>query len=301
MNETKENESIKFVGRIVAGAYYDMQQIRISTINRIRDVIRKKSEGIAFDEVEDKKKIKDHEEKYKDKELPKYLDKMQKDGTITEKENKYIKRCIDIQHESEKIENKYKTAMMEYIGTEEVYIEFLEKVRGIGPVLSANLIKEFGDCSRYNNVAKLWAHTGNDVVGGVAPKKRKGEDLHFSPRLRTMTWKISDCLMKSNKGIYRGIYDTEKEKQFNRKYKPKELLDQYGKPYVLEDTQMSKMHAHNRALRKMRKLFLSHYWSCSRECAGLETQIPYAKDKLGHNNIITWKQALRREGKLCKV
>lgn len=300
MKEKKE-ESIKFVGRIVAGAYYDMQEIRISTINRIRDVVRKKKEGIEFDEVEEKKKEKDYEEKYKDKDLPKYLNRLEKEGKVTERENKYIQKCLDIQHESEKIENKYKSAMMEYIISEKIYTEFLEHIRGIGSVLSANLIKEFGDCNKYDTVAKLWANSGNSVVDGVSPKRHKGEDLHFNPRLRTMTWKISDCLMKSNKGIYRAIYNTEKTKQSARDFKEGELEKKYGKPYKKEDLKLSKGHCHNMALRKMRKLFLSHYWACARELAGLDTRIPYVQEKLGHKDIITWQDAIKRENTKFKV
>ena len=296
-----KEESIKFIGRIVAGAYYDMQQIRISTINRIRDIIRKKLESVKFDEVEKKKKEKDYLKKYEDKNLPFYLKLLEKKNKITAKEGKYIEKCMEIQHESERIENKYKVAMLDYIKTEKVYTEFLEKIRGIGEVLSANLIKEFGDCSRYDNVAKLWSHTGNDVVGGVAEKKRKGVDLHFSPRLRTFTWKISDCLMKSNKGIYRTIYNTTKEGQLNREFKKGELLEKYGKPYKKETVKLSQGHAHNMALRKMRKLFLSHYWSCAREMAGLEVKSPYVEAKLGHKNIITWKDAIKREKQKVKV
>ena len=137
MNE----ESIHFVGRIVAGAYYDMQQIRISTSNRIRDVIRKKIEGIKFDQVEGKKE-KSYLKKYEDKHLTFYLKLLEKKNRITAKEGKYIEKCMEIQHESERIENKYKVAMLDYIKTEKVYTEFLEKVRGIGEVLSANLLKE---------------------------------------------------------------------------------------------------------------------------------------------------------------
>ncbi|MCD6176785.1 MAG: transposase [Candidatus Cloacimonetes bacterium] len=289
----KENQTNVFssIGRIVAGSYYDMQEIRISTLNRIRDVIRKKAENIGFKEVEKKKKKKTNIEKYTDKQLIEILPKLD----YTKEEINYIKRCFDLADESTKLENKYKRAMLEFVNNELIYTEFLKKIKGIGPVLSANLIKEFGYCENYDNVAKLWAHTGNHVVEGIAPKKRKGKDITFSPRLRTLTWKLSDCLMKSNHGIYRDIYDNEKEKQLTIKYKQGELLKKYGKPYKKEDVTLKKLHAHNRALRKMRKLFLAHYWACARELKGLDTREPYVKEKLGHKNIITWKQAIVKE------
>ena len=293
----KENKTKKFMGRIVAGAYYDMQIIRIGTKNRIRDVIRKKIEGIPFDAVEDKKEEKKFEKKYTDIQLFEKLGKLKDKSGIDEDEYEYIKKCWKMASESQKIENRYKTAMLEYVESEKVYTEFLQLIRGIGPVLSANLIKEFGDCKMYDNVAKLWAHTGNHVVGGIAPKKRKGEDLTFSPRLRMFTWKISDSLMKSNKGIYRQVYDTTKEAMLNKEYGKGELKEKYSKPYKEEDIHLSKGHAHNMALRKMRKLFLSHYWSCAREMAGLEVRVPYVEEKLKHKNIITWRKAIKNEPK----
>jgi len=289
-----KEESLKQVGKIVAGAYYDMQQIRIATIGRIRDVVRKKLEGIKVDEVE-KKKEKDFEKKYKDSELHGLLKEAENKGKLTQKEYKYIEKCLQVAMDSSKIEQKYKKAMLEYIQIESVYAIFLKKIRGIGEVLSANLIKEFGYCERYDNVAKLWAHTGNSVIDGIAPRKRKGEDLTFSPRLRTITWKISDCLMKSNHGIYRQIYDTEKQKQLAREYKEGELLEKYGKPYKKEDTKLKLNHSHNRALRKIRKLFLSHYWACARELMELPLKEPYVKEKLGHKDIITWRNAISKE------
>lgn len=291
MNKTK-----KFIGRIVAGAYYDMQEVRKATKNRIRDVIRKKAEGIDFDEVEEEKEEDDYSQKYTDDQLFEEWKNLKEKGDITEEEFKYVKKCWEVAKESKKIERKYKTQMMDYVKQEPIYIKFLQHVRGIGPVLSANLIKEFGNCSTYDTVSALWKHTGNHVKNGKAPKLKKGEDISYSPKLRTLTWKISDCLMKANKAVYRRIYDSEKKRQLAKEYEKGYLADKYN-GYDKEDTQLSKGHAHNRALRKMRKIFLAHYWSASRELDGLETRESYVKEKLGHKNIITWKDALKEEKK----
>ena len=73
-----ENESIKHTGRIVAGAYYDFQAIRLSTKNRVRDIIRKKAEDIPFDAVEEKKEKKTYDKAYADKHLMATLKKIKK-------------------------------------------------------------------------------------------------------------------------------------------------------------------------------------------------------------------------------
>lgn len=287
---------IDFMMKTLGNAYEDMQKIRVSTKHQIRDLVRRKAEGLKPNQKEEKKEDKKYEKKYADENIPKVLKQLLKNKKITKEEAKYIEKCLKIAIESEKLENKYKTAMLNSIKTKGIYMHFLKQIKGIGPVLAANLIKEFGDCSRFDTVAKLWSYTGNGVVGGKAPRKEKNKSLSYSPRLRTFTWKISDCLMKSNKGLYRDVYDSTKKGLMNKTFKKGELFKKYGKPYKKEDTKLSKGHIHARALRKMRKLFLSHYWSAAREEAGLDTRIPYVQEHLGHKGIITWQKALKKEG-----
>lgn len=293
-------ESLKVIGRNITNAYYDFQQVRIASTNRVRDVIRKIVDGIEFDEVETKKEKKDYKKKYTDKKLLALLSKLSNEGGIKAEEYDYIMKCWDIMKESKKLEKRFQDAMEDFISTEPVYNEFLYKIRGIGDILSANLIKEFGDCSKYDTISKLWAHSGNSVVNGKAPKLKKGENIIFSPRLRMMTWKLSDSLMKQNKGVYRNIYDTEKKKQLNKEHEIGALFDKYGKPYKKTDTHLSLGHAHNRALRKMRKVFLDHYWCASRELNGLPMEKNYVEGVLNHTHIITWREAIKKEGMLTK-
>lgn len=293
-------ESLKIIGRNITNAYYDFQQVRIASMNRVRDVIRKRVEGIKFDEVEEKKEKKEYKKKYTDKELLIKLNKLLTDGEILTEEFEYIMKCWEIMKDAKKLEKRFQDAMETFISKEAVYNEFLNKIRGIGDILSANLIKEFGDCSKYDTISKLWAHSGNSVVDGVAPKRKKGEDLSFSPRLRTLTWKLSDSLMKQNKGIYKEIYNKEKEKQLSINYDIGVLEEKYGKPYKKKDIVISQGHAHNRALRKMRKIFLDHYWCASRELNGLPTEKNYVEGVLNHTHIITWREAIEKEGMLIK-
>lgn len=226
-------------------------------------------------------------------------DKLLSDDKITKSEFDYVLKAWGLAGESESLENKYKIQMLAYVEKVPVYNEFLVQIRGIGPVLAANLIKEFGDCHQYDTISKLWEHCGQGVHNGTAPKRRRGEEINYNPKLKTLVWKISDCLLKANNGIYRQIYDTKKEKYLARKYPKEELFNKYGPPYKKEDVKLSKGHAHNMALRKMRKLFLSHYWAAARELAGLETRSPFAEE-VGHKNIITWKHALKLEKQKVK-
>lgn len=293
--EENKTDNLQLLGRIITEGYYDFQQVRISSVNRIRDIVRKTIEGIGFSEVEKKKEEKDFTKKYTDNVLFKKLDEIYEKNKITDREYKYMIRCREIMKDSRNLERNYKKAMEDFISGVDIYIEFLSRIRGIGEVLSANLIKEFGDCSQYDTVSKLWAHCGQNVKDGKAPKRVKGELITYSPRLKTLVWKISDSLMKQNKSYYRQIYDTEKEKQMNRIYEEGYLFEKYGKPYKKEDTKLSKGHGHNRALRKMRKIFLSHYWECRRELAGLNYKKTYVEGVLLHNHIVNWRDVIEME------
>lgn len=299
--EEKESEVRKAVGRIVAGAYYDMQQVRIATKNRIRGIIRAKAEGIPLDRTEKKKDEKDktREKKYTDEKLFGLWNKLLQDKKIIEGEHEYVLETWKLADSSESIEGKYKTNMSKYIVTEPIYRVFLEHIRGIGEVLSANLIKEFGYCERYDTVSKLWAHTGNSVINGKSPKLRRGEQAGFSSKLRTLTWKISDCLMKSNNGLYRRMYDDERKRLQKVRYDKGELFEKYKtpnkEPYKRNDIKLSEGHMHNMALRKMRKMFLEHYWVCSREITGQSISKPWQFSKPEHTHYISWRDAIKAE------
>jgi len=68
-----------------------------------------------------------------------------------------------------------------------------------------------------------------------------------------------------------------------------ELPKKDGKKYEPEGT-LSEGHVHNRALRKMIKLFQGCLFLVWREAEGLPPTKPYAIDKLGHNSMIEpWK------------
>ena len=268
-----EDKMLRELGRIVAGAYYDHQAIRIALMNRIRDLIRKKNEGIPFDQVEKKKEKKTFSKEYQDKNLPALLEKMLKEKKLSEKEYDYIKRILEVTKKAMKNENDYKKLMLEYIEGEEIYKRFLSKIIGLGPVLSCNLIRLFGYCEGYRHVSSLWKHCGLHVVDGKAPKRKKGEKLDWNPKLRTFCWKIADSFVKHKTPVYREIYDSEKRRQI-------ELMKNKAK-----NAPASLRHADLRARRKMIKIFLQHYWVMGRRLKGLETGKPYAVEKLGHHYI----------------
>ena len=285
--------------RTIASAYEDFQTVRIANKGRIRDVIRKKLEGIKFNEVEAKKEEKDYSKKYKDDKLIKLWNLAYSQGKITKQEFNYTLKLWETAIEAQNLEKRFKSMMLKVIKTEPVYKTLLSKIRGLGPILSCKLITYFGDCSQYETVSKLMAHTGNHVIDGKAPARKKGETINYNPKLRTFTYLIGESLMKLNKGFYRKTYDEEKDKQLKRVYPTSHLADNFN-GYKPEDVNLNKGHARMRAMRKSRKIFLDHYWVCSRSLTGLSTDKNYVEGVLGHTHIVTWKGALGMEGCLQK-
>lgn len=299
------------LGRMIAGSFYDHQEVRITEFNRIRDIIRRKLEGIplvgsAEKKKEDKEKFK---EKFVDKKIPEYLNQMVKEKKIGEKEKFYIERILEVQKNAEKYENEYKKLMMEFVESEPIYTKFLSKVKGISGVLSANLIKEFGYCENAPHISSLWKYCGMHVDNGEAPVRKRGEKLEFNARLRTMVWKISDSFVKQRTPFYREIYDKEKARQVKmledwqgkltkeQKVKLKKITKRKEKREFVNQfnprAPVSLMNADLRARRKMIKIFLAHYWQATRELTGQETNVPYAGGKLNHRHISSWKDAIK--------
>jgi len=293
--------------RLHAVEYESIQNVRKIFMNQIRDILRKIDMGIDFNEVEEKKEDKTFDTKYADAKLLPLANKLIEEKRVTEEEGKYIYEFFNSTVPSIKqLERSFKKNLGKLVKNEAIYTEFLDKVRGIDKVLSAKLIKEIGYCDEVpDTVSKLWAYAGQSVVNGVAQKRIKGQSISYNPRLKSLVWMVSKGMLIHNQGYYRQVYDTEKEKQLNREYEEGILHEKYPQKksndkYIYPETATKLIlgHAHNRALRKMRKIFLDHYWHCARELMGLPAKKNYVEGVLLHDNIVTWKKALEMEGTL---
>jgi len=292
----EEKEFMRELTRIVAEAYYDYQDIRISMMNRLRSIVRKKIEGLPlFGENEKKKDIKTFDKKYSDENLPLLILSVKTE--LTEKEKEYINKIIELAKTSSDIEKDYKKVMLMHIKNEPIWTEFLKYIKGISVVLTANLLSAFGYCERYNHISSLWKHCGLHVENGVAPRRKHGKKLDFNLKLRTLSWKIGECLIRANNPVYKPIYDKEKERQLNKVYPKGYLYEKYGKPYTPEDTKLRKLHAHNRAKRKIEKIFLENYFCACKEITGEKKIKPYVQEHLGHSDYIYWRDVVEKHVK----
>lgn len=260
------------LGKLAIEGYYDYQQIRISQKNRIRDIVRRKVEGIPLDKPEEKKEDKTYDNKFKDENLDKFLNDLMADEKITDIERQYILKLYKTSSDIESVERQYKGLMEDYLRHEKIWYMWLEKIKGISSVLGSNLIKNFGYCEKYAYVSSMWRHSGFDPDG--AKGRRKGETIHYKPALKTLMWKIGDSFIKQRTSPYREIYDNEKARQL-------ELMENNA-----ENAPKNRMHADLRARRKMVKIFMQHYFVVARTIANLPVSKPYPHDKLGHKSYI---------------
>jgi len=197
-----------------------------------------------------------------------------------------------------------------------LYNQYLQKIQGIGPLLAAGLIAYIDDIEKFDHVSSLWQYSGYGMnrycdeckkptsvdvkydTGKVAKKlhphetcpickgktrtilqkRMSGYQSNWNDRLKVLAWKAANSFVKQSaaKSKYRKLYDKIKAEE-HRKHPTKKT--EKGKTYFNDG------HLHNRAMRKVSKIFLAHVWQTWRRQQGLETTEPYAKQLLGHSVV----------------
>jgi len=80
----------------------------------------------------------------------------------------------------------------------------LNQVLGISDnnwITSATVIAYLGDLSRFTQVQSLRHYCGYHVAEGKAPKREKGKNITWNPKVRTALWSWSDSMIKHAGGI----------------------------------------------------------------------------------------------------
>ena len=246
------------------------------------------------------------------------MQRLVRDGIVVKED---IERTFAKAQELEcKTEQEYERLVWREIKNIPIVVQWLGRVRGIGPRLSGLLVAIIGDVGRFPNVAKLWAYAGLHVKDGRAVKREKGQKANWSAELKMTCWKIANSFVKCG-GPYRDLYDTYKAYLLARElrngnviWKKNMKTDTWETAHVPKgaDTTPPKKdeqpewtlgRINNMALRRTVKLFLSHLWAIWRELEGLPVTEPFAKARLGHTSMIDpWDMIDRKdEEKRCVV
>lgn len=278
MEEKKFDPTVRNMVYALASNYYTMQRVRIAISNTMRNYLLQMSreQPARYEDPEKYRKEQRAFGKYSDEWLENTLEEVLKQrAELTAADRDALKRMHSFYYEYKSLEERFKRFMERYVREHSpIYVRWLSRIRGIGPLLCMNLELFLGDCSRFPHPSAVWKYAGMHVVNGEAPKRRKGEKLDFRLDLRTLCWKLTDSFIKQRTPCYRTIYDMEKERQL-------ELMEKGA-----ENAPKSKLHADLRARRKAAKLFLQHYFTVARYLAGLPVPPPYPLSHLRHVEYI---------------
>lgn len=268
------------LARIAVGAYDDAQDVRTAMMNRIRDLVRKKREGIPFDAVEEEKDPdeRSYDSTYSDENLPDLVEEMVADGTLSEGEFDYLQQMLEAGRAAERVEEQYK-AVMKITTREPIFTEWLTHVYGVSTTLTARLLNRFGYCEDFDRISNLWSYSG------LAPgqTRTQGEQLNYDPQAKTLGWLVADrIIMQGGRSTYKEeFYDPYKAKQLRRMDRAEDMTDAQleEQPWTPPE---SRGHADNRARRYLAKKFLKHYWYLARDIKGLDTPDEWVVTHGGH-------------------
>lgn len=132
--------------------------------------------------------------------------------------------------------------------------DWVTEIKGLGEGgLAAQLLAQIDDIEKFDNPARLWRYSGFSVTEGKAEKNQKGEKSKFNRRLKGVCYNIAAQFIKQQTPVYVDIYYSEKERQ--RALYPEPIENGNGKKIYTDG------HIHNRAWRKMIKVFLKDLWN----------------------------------------
>ena len=239
----------------------------------------------------------------------------EKQNTLTEEELS-IYGITTIMENSFNFEKDIEKLITKQIKNHALYTQYLSKIMGIGPMIAAGLISYIDNIEKFDHVSSLWQYCGYGMnrycpeckkptfveveydtgktakklhpsetcpvcgteTESILQKRMPGYQSNWNDKLKVLAWKAGTSFVKqsASKSKYRKLYDKIKKKE--RRLHPKRM--QKGTKILYNDG-----HIHNRAMRKVVKIFLAHLWQTWRRQQGLEATEPYAKQLLGHSVV----------------
>lgn len=292
------------IGYLAVKLRQEAMGMRISTMSRYRDLIRRKVENIPFNKVEAKKSDDDKKkdtDKFKDSELPKYLAQLKKEKRLTKLEMKRINTALDMIGDIKALEQRAtKDLINPYILHEEMYYAYYKHIKGIGPVMTAELmnigmrstgIKEDGTemCPHISSLRKYCMMDPDGARG-----RTSGQKLEGNLKAKTLWWKVAAQMMMAKNPIFMRLYNGEKDRQTKlmeackchncgkgpdahsiskAKYKDTKYHCKNAMLYAPDNLSAprSKLHAHRRAIRSTIQKFITWHWIIDRQLAGFPT------------------------------
>lgn len=172
----------------------------------------------------------------------------------------------------------------DFLKHHELWCNWLEGVKGIGPVLAGGLLAWFEDVENFATISKLWMYSGLGVSEeGRAMKRTRGEKIRYNPQVKVLCWKIGESFVKT-KGGYRELYEKFRD-EYDRKWTSSEVCGSVGCKNKGKGKCMDG-HKFAAAKRKTVKVFLAHLHMKWRELKGLPIEHPFIIGRDNHEHLI---------------
>jgi hypothetical protein len=193
----------------------------------------------------------------------------------------------EILEDHEAMEKKIMKAVKQELKGYPIWTEYLQHIKGVAAGTAAGLIGIIDNVGikHFNKCSSMRHYFGVYPKNGVAARRKKGDNITYNPKAKTLVLGIMAQNFIRSKSPYAEIYYKEKERQLAIVYTPGELKAKYN-GYKKDDVRLSKGHAQARAYRKMMQVFLNHLWCVWRQMEGLSTRSPYPIEKLKHTGYI---------------
>ena len=169
---------------------------------------------------------------------------------------KGLEEVFELVVESMKANDDYRKFVLDYAEhiavNHPVYVGYLSRLSGAGKY-SAFMLGLI-PARRFETISKLWKYTGH------APPEVYGGQKKYHVMAKTLVHQVVENMMR-NKSYYYQLYKSFREEIDKR------------------HPDLPAKHRHMRALRKVKKLFLSHYWTMYRKILGLPIRMPYSVER----------------------
>ena len=305
---TRSEENI----RILMRSYYDIQNDRIRTNNRIAGIEHVRRTGATKGELVPKEE--DRDEKAHEKmieEMISFYHKLfpeLKSSTVLKikarltKEDGPIKNIIvwDLVRrliDDLDAENRALKIVSSEVRANPVYKGFLSKVKGCGVLISANILATL-DIHKARHVSSFWRYCGldtwTDPESGVTYGRAKASS-HVKEMMRDMTYIDSEGKEQTTKSLgfnvilkskligVLGDYFIKHKNDDDAVYGP--IYDDYKARQmarIAAGEKITKMTAHRRAVRYMIKMFLKDLWVYWRKAEGYPDEPDYCEEYIHH-------------------
>jgi len=211
------------------------------------------------------------------------------------------KATEDLLEESEKFKKEFILAPVATLLKNHPAYPWFSRVKGVGNENIAKVVSLI-DIKKAPTISSLWKYAGYSVEEGVADRPRKNEKLHFNKTLKVMCYRLGVSLLKAHglakEGTNFGKYYERclalEIQKIESESQGKKIAEKKDIPKGKENEYVNKLHVHNRAFRKMIKLFLGCLWLYWRKAEGLPIRDPYPVEKFGHTTVIEPEQMTDR-------